>query len=457
MVTLLFQFKADPHAKDPWFSPPGPLIDFALNDPEMLKGFLDAGADANGNDRSGEPLLVAGAGPGEATKLLLTHGAKPNVRGKEDRTPLYMAVSRNSPESVEQLLGANADPNLANVQGVTPLHLAVNTGSREMVETLAAHGANLNAKANEGYTPLHWALNIGQRGIGPKAMVELLLQKGADPNIQNTRGQTPLDLTKAAKTSVMIEITDLLRQQGALDELPDFSSIRMTRAGLEQTIVFRSDTNGINQFTLLEAIRNFYPKPEITYGNVFEAGKPAPRIQRNPTALTFPDFLRLTILRRTGPKAGQQKEIEVSVLNETNGFDPAKDVPLQLGDIVEVREREHALSESPVGLTEAQDEQLKDCLKKRVVFIIKGQREEAVIEGRANVAYLSVALQQDNVRRVLRSSSDLARLKIKRTDPATKKTREIAANAQEFFGGKKPLNDDIWLRDGDVIEVPDKP
>jgi hypothetical protein len=321
---------------------------------------------------------------------------------------------------------------------------------------LVAHGANLNAKQKDGFTPLHWAFVYEPKGIGRKAMVELLLNKGANPNVQNDKGQTPLDLTKVVKAAGMNEIADVLRAHGALDELPDFSSIRLTRAGVEQTIVFRRDTNGINQFTLLEAIRNFYPRPDMQWKPTGNAGFQAVQYQKNPTLLPFPDFSRLTILRRTDPNGGKQKEIEVNVLNASNGFDPGKDVVLEFGDIVEVREREHTLSEDPVGLSQEQDEQLTANLKKRVSFVIKGNPQEVIIEGRKDAAYLSVALQQDNVKRVLRSSSDMSRLKIKRTDPTTKKTTEIAADAQVFMAGKKPIAEDVWLRDGDVIEVPDK-
>jgi hypothetical protein len=256
----------------------------------------------------------------------------------------------------------------------------------------------------------------------------------------------------------MNEIADILRAHGALDELPDFSSIRLTRAGVEQTIVFRRDTNGVNHFTLLEAIRNFYPLPKMqwkTPGDV-RFGSTTGQYQANPTILTFPDFARLTILRRTEPNGGKQKEIEVNVLNGSNDFDPGKDVVLQFGDTVEVREREHTLSEDPVGLSQEQDEHLTTHLKKRVSFVIKGNPQEVIVEGRKDAAYLSVALQQDSVKRVLRSSSDMSRLKIKRTDPTTKRTTELAADAQVFMAGKKPIAEDVWLRDGDVIEVPDK-
>ena len=56
------------------------------------------------------------------------------------------------------------------------------------------------------------------------------------------------------------------------------------------------------------------------------------------------------------------------------------------------------------------------------------------------------------MQKILRSSSDLSRLKVKRTDPKAAKPREILIDTQKSKGV-----DGFWLREGDVIEVPDKP
>lgn len=55
---------------------------------------------------------------------------------------------------------------------------------------------------------------------------------------------------------------------------------------------------------------------------------------------------------------------------------------------------------------------------------------------------------------VLRVSSDLSRVKVKRVDPATSQSRELLFDLSE----KQPYDErtDLWLRDGDVIEVPEK-
>ena len=52
----------------------------------------------------------------------------------------------------------------------------------------------------------------------------------------------------------------------------------------------------------------------------------------------------------------------------------------------------------------------------------------------------------------LLSTSDLTRVKVRRVDPATGRPREWVFNEQDV----DPVND-LWLQDGDVIEVPEKP
>jgi hypothetical protein len=61
-------------------------------------------------------------------------------------------------------------------------------------------------------------------------------------------------------------------------------------------------------------------------------------------------------------------------------------------------------------------------------------------------------MNYQDVLKVLLSSSDLTRLKVSRTDPVTKKPVELTVNGREPNRGYE----DLWVRDGDVIEVPDK-
>jgi cell division septal protein FtsQ len=56
---------------------------------------------------------------------------------------------------------------------------------------------------------------------------------------------------------------------------------------------------------------------------------------------------------------------------------------------------------------------------------------------------------------VLRVSSDLSRVKVRRIDPVTKKLREMQF---DYASSRQPYEarTDLFLRDGDVVEVPEK-
>lgn len=421
MAALLFKFKADANVNGPWNDPPNPLVFSILDNPEMLKAFLDGGAKPDSVTASGEPLVNAAARRGLAqTEMVLAHQAKVNVHGEAD---------------------------------ATPLHRAVESGDKKTVELLLDHQADANAKDNQGWTPLHWAVRNGR-----KDMSETLLAHGADPNIQNKDGRTPLDLTKpqqpgppgiavparslrpssAADSKAGPEqIGELLRAKGALDEFPNFSRIRVARGTLSPHPVIFEGTNSQNRFTLMEALATFY-KPT---SDGFHSSYPQ-------NTMPFPDLKKIRIQRWSGSKPGDKKEIPVNLLTESGTIDCAKDVPLEFGDVIEIPEREHTLAESRVGLTSEQQRQLATCTERTVKVIVRGESAEIRLTG--NNAWLSGALNYREVQNILRSTSDFSRIKITRTDPTTKQTRQLVV--QQVFGP-----DDLWLRDGDVIEVPDKP
>ena len=52
---------------------------------------------------------------------------------------------------------------------------------------------------------------------------------------------------------------------------------------------------------------------------------------------------------------------------------------------------------------------------------------------------------------LLLTSSDTSRVKVKRTDPGTGEIHEWIYNVEKNAG-----HDDLWLRDGDEIDVPEK-
>jgi len=447
MVKLLFKFKANANVEDPWVTPHRPLVGYALGNAEMLQAFLDAGADANAADRWGRPLLLSACegSDSRAVELLLAHGAKTETLSQEGRTPLSYAAQKGCVKCVQLLLQAKADANTAPTTGETALHWAAANGSKEMAEALIAHGAQVDRKSQSGETPLHWAVRWGGGQTNDQTMAELLLSKGADPNTRDNAGLTPLDRAKgksnqSAPTPPGIqsealpqkaEIAALLRKHGALDDLPDFNSLRVTRASIANPLtVFPKDTNSVNHFTLLEVIRNFYGDSSDARG------------------LPFPDFSKVTIHRPVAGKSDANKEITVNLLTVTNTFDCAKDTWLEFGDVVEIPEREHTLAEQPFGLLANQREELSHCLEGKATFMVRGQEAELKLNGTAYTCRLQLALRR--VQNLLRSSSDLSRIRISRINPTTGKTNVIIADS------KLSQPDNVWLRDGDVIEVPDK-
>ncbi|TGR32923.1 ankyrin repeat domain-containing protein [Mesorhizobium sp. M8A.F.Ca.ET.202.01.1.1] len=78
---------------------------------------IEAGSSPNYEDHAGFPPIIAALSTERADKLdiiriLVDHGADPNMRGVNDWTPLHYAVAIRSVEAIRLLLAAGADPTL---------------------------------------------------------------------------------------------------------------------------------------------------------------------------------------------------------------------------------------------------------------------------------------------------------------------------------------------------------
>lgn len=514
---------------------------------EAVALLIAAGADANARGSEAltggaTPLhLATSARAADVVKLLLENKADPNptaIYGGAGVTPLMLAANNKDVELIALLLKYKADPNQTDANGVTALVNAVRTRDAETVEVLLAGGANpdtrlarqsdfsvlmlavtdyvskevvaaliaakadVNAADREGRTPLSWAASYNR-----KDLVELLVQAGADVNLRDKNGKTALDYTKpnllpalpaqgvgrlvrpsetvsvSSGEAKPADIAALLRQHGALDKLPDFTRIRITRQGLAQPYpVFGKMKNVTNQFTLLETVMKFYN------GAVYD-----PTTGQNHAAfqkLPFPDFGRI-IIRRPNPKdTGREQEIKVNLLNGRGVVDCANDVAVLFGDVIEIPERVHALdaaAESPVeqvtdllgesqivaarikqmvaeGLTKEHPSMIKAsiqaakikpevdavaCLRKTIQLVVVGNTTLLTVDS-WNEGFLKESVAKSEARAALRSSSDLTRVQVKRKDVKSGKVMVLTVDATD-------ANDSLWLQDGDVIEVPDKP
>ena len=124
-------------------------------------------------------LRAAFAGDTAVMRLLLEHGADPNLPTGAGTTPLMAAAGVNwavaqtyteSPqalmEAVRLCLEHGADVNVANSMGLTALLGAANRGSNDIITLLAARGARLDVKDKEGRTAMRWAEGVFLAAVG---------------------------------------------------------------------------------------------------------------------------------------------------------------------------------------------------------------------------------------------------------------------------------------------------
>ena len=170
---------------------------------DLIKLLLQHGASPNVQLKSptlyrahtpGEPTLGEGATPlmraakngdAAAMRLLLENGADPSLAQRNHTTALMIAAGLGRGlgvfagdyateaqmiEGLQVLLDRHVDVNAVNDNGQTALHFAA-LSSDATVKLLAEHGAQLNIKDKQGRTPLDFALGAGGRGRAGAAPV----------------------------------------------------------------------------------------------------------------------------------------------------------------------------------------------------------------------------------------------------------------------------------------------
>jgi ankyrin repeat protein len=203
--------------------------------PEIVKLLLDHGADPNMPDADGKtPIFAAVDHETEMLTLLLAKGADPNAHDKKGATPLSTAQENNDSATVKELVAAGAEapglellvaamdhdlktatalldahvkPDSPGVFGTTPLTLACLAGDLEMVRLLVAHGANVNSSTSSHSTPLLLAITADKTQVA-----RFLLEKGADAKVVDDDGMTVLMMVGGGAS---VEFVRLLVEHGA--------------------------------------------------------------------------------------------------------------------------------------------------------------------------------------------------------------------------------------------------
>ncbi|MBK9266964.1 MAG: ankyrin repeat domain-containing protein [Polyangiaceae bacterium] len=156
------------------------------------------------------------AGPIDSIVLLLRHGAK--VKGWDvdnEGDPLFLAVGMNHIEAVRLLLAHGADPNVRDNEGDSPLRFCIEKEYLEMARLLLLCGANknINKTVGGGMTALglaaYW-LNV--------EMVKLLLAHGADPHVEDIDRMTVFEHLRHMDLPEDPADQDRLRETPILDD-----------------------------------------------------------------------------------------------------------------------------------------------------------------------------------------------------------------------------------------------
>jgi uncharacterized protein len=142
--------------------------------PAEVKALLEAGADPNGYNSSGDtPLHIAARNDlVPVAQLLIDFGAHPKLGRKDDpkALPLDDAVNFGKVAMAEFLTrnGGYAPGNTVN--GWTLLHRAAEKGNARLVAALIEGGADANEKTDNGSTPLLVAVSRRQADVAEKLL-----------------------------------------------------------------------------------------------------------------------------------------------------------------------------------------------------------------------------------------------------------------------------------------------
>lgn len=228
-VTAALEEGANVDARDAGFGRTALMTASMHSAISIMRTLLDAGATINLQAVLGETALILAASGrgGESIKLLLAHGADPNLADREKKTPLMWMVDTqfhrgvDTSGSVAPLVEAGARINDRDAAGRTVLMWAVRgLDSFDVRPTVLAklveHGADVNATDSNGETAMFGLVRYIDNVLdleNGRRCIQVLINAGADRNAVNTEGKTPLAVVDRNNPLVI----ELLRSLGFTD------------------------------------------------------------------------------------------------------------------------------------------------------------------------------------------------------------------------------------------------
>ncbi|KAK1647807.1 hypothetical protein QYE76_065612 [Lolium multiflorum] len=169
---------------------------------DLVRYFLDQGADVHkGNDTGSPPLHLAAGEEGscEMVELLLSKGADVDAV-HFGGIALHLAARFGRDDIMKVLLDHHADHTIAlGGTGYTVLVLATIMGSLKCVKVLLEAGADVDGTCKE--TPLMIAATHGSTAI-----LKCLVLAGADANIPDSLGRVPIEIAARSGRREDVEV-----------------------------------------------------------------------------------------------------------------------------------------------------------------------------------------------------------------------------------------------------------
>ena len=253
-------------------------------DYEIFSKVIDLGNDLNEKEcdenKFGRLIMYAIDGdreelnPPEYLKKLLDAGADWSVTDSRGKNAVIKAVEYNSLDHLKLLREKGADLNVATPDGYTVLFKAVSNRkiSDELVEYLVKNGANVNAvsEKHDNVTPLITAV----RERRPQA-VSILLAAGAQPDAVNSKGRTALTFAVGNRDEKEnLEMAEALLKAGAdpnREDLEHYSAVKYALDGRRLSLIKLLADHGGNIKAALQLKVGRSGKETTIYENIMSS------------------------------------------------------------------------------------------------------------------------------------------------------------------------------------------